>query len=64
MAMNRDFKYLIKIFIGYGAYSEVYKVIRISDEKEYALKKVRKYNREPLHRLKWAICPIKRRKMP
>ena len=27
--------------LGYGAYSEVYKVIRLSDDKEYALKKVK-----------------------
>lgn len=35
----KDFKLLQKI--GYGAYSEVYKVIRLSDDKEYALKKVK-----------------------
>ena len=46
-----DFKLLQKIGkvfskikrIGNGAYSEVYRVKRISDNKEYALKKVRSY---------------------
>ena len=49
--MLNDFKILSKlgkvlliIVIGEGAYSSVYKVIRLADKREYALKKVKLFN--------------------
>ena len=44
--------------LGEGAYSSVFRVKRLSDKKEYALKKVSYCE----VRLKWASCQQKKRK--
>jgi serine/threonine protein kinase len=50
--------------LGNGAYSEVYKVMRFSDKKEYALKKVKKRRILIKFRLKWGPYLIRRRRTP
>lgn len=54
--------HLLFISLGNGAYSEVYKVLRFSDEHEYALKKV-EANNSNVDRLKWGIYLRKKKKM-
>jgi len=42
--INNPFGFVCVCFLGEGAYSSVYKVKRVSDEQEYALKKVKLMN--------------------
>lgn len=45
MPLSKDFQILNKL--GEGAYSTVYKVLRLEDNKVYALKKVKLFNLSP-----------------
>lgn len=42
MSLTKDFQILSKL--GEGAYSTVYKVVRLEDNRIYALKKVKLFN--------------------
>jgi hypothetical protein len=54
--------HLLFSFIGEGAFSQVYRVIRISDNIEYALKQVRIFAFN-LVRSKWRSLLIKKNRM-
>ncbi len=45
MSLSKDFQLLTKL--GEGAYSLVYKVLRLEDNQIYALKKVKLFNLSP-----------------